>query len=209
MMKLLRTFLWTLAILATFRAFVADIFVIPTGSMMPTLKPRDMVVVNKAAFGFRLFGQFARGYSAPKRGDIVAFFMPAEAGNQPDSKTKFVKRCTGVPHNFVRHSGSLWQLTDAREGTFEIPAAHDTLRLTPENIGFYKPLIEQYEHQKAGVLGRVVYINGKPDSLFVFEQDYYFVEGDNADQSHDSRYWGLLPASHLLGRLVGVVGNVP
>jgi signal peptidase I len=208
MMKLARLFLMTLVVLAVFRALVADVFVIPSASMAPTLKPGDIVLVNKAAFGFRVLGCFFGGYATPNRGDVVAFFMPAEAASKTEGKTKFVKRCTGVPHDFVSRVDGKWALCSVTQPDgFCIPAAHDTAYLTPQNIGFYKPLIEQYEHQKAGAVGSVVYVNGKPCNRFVFSQHYYFVEGDHAAESHDSRYWGLLPESHLLGRLSGVLAN--
>tara|TARA_X000000368_G_C22940816_1_gene672062 strand:+ start:78 stop:1055 length:978 start_codon:yes stop_codon:yes gene_type:complete len=52
---------------------------------------------------------------------------------------------------------------------------------------------------------KYLYINGKPitevDSYTV-KQDYFWMMGDNRDNSEDSRYWGFVPESHILGQPV-------
>jgi signal peptidase I len=176
------------------RNFVVDQYLIPTDSMTPTLRVGSRVWINKSVFGYNLFGQHLGGYDLPDRGDIVAFFMPADV-----AKTKFIKRCTGIPHDkMILHNGLF--LVGANEG-FSIPAAGDTVQLDDKNLWFYQPLINQYEQEKVAILGQMVYINGKPAVNYVFKQNYFFVAGDNPTASHDSRYWGLLPESHLIGRL--------
>ncbi len=43
------------------------------------------------------------------------------------------------------------------------------------------------------------YVDGKIRRSYVVEQDYYFMMGDNRDNSFDSRYWGLVPHKYVMG----------
>ncbi len=204
----INTLAFTLIAVVVVRVFIVDIYTVPTASMQPTLQPNDVVLVNKAAYGGWVFNEHLSGYTSPNSGDMVAFFMPAEGKVNTDQKTKFVKRCVGIPHDKVVSRGRLWAVThDTLSAGFDIPAAGDVITLTANNIAFYKPLIEQYEHQKAGIVGQTIFVNSKMTDTYTFRQNYYFVTGDNAAQSHDSRYWGLLPEDHLIGKIVYIFGR--
>ena len=52
-----------------------------------------------------------------------------------------------------------------------------------------------------------LYINDKKITSYVFEQDYYYLMGDNRHASHDSRYWGFVPKKNLIGKMVTFIGN--
>ena len=51
-------------------------------------------------------------------------------------------------------------------------------------------------------------IDGKSFSEYTFKQDYYFMMGDNRNNSLDSRYWGFVPADHIVGKPLFVVFSV-
>ncbi len=73
-------------------------------------------------------------------------------------------------------------------GPMRIPKKGDKVTLTAENLPIYKRLIEVYEKGKATV-----------GTTYTIKQDYYFMMGDNRDQSLDSRYWGFVPEDHVVG----------
>lgn len=86
-------------------------------------------------------------------------------------------------------------------GPLAIPSKGDTIKLTTKNIADWQALIDRELGNKAvSVEGSVININGKSVREYVLRKDYYFVLGDNRDDSMDSRYWGFVPDDYIIGK---------
>lgn len=191
------------AIALAIRWALIEAYVIPSGSMFPTLLINDHIFVNKLLYGVRVpFDKtWLVKFTEPKRGEVIVFRYPE------DESIYFIKRIVGVPGDKILYeNGSLF--INEKKVEKEPPKY-------PERFSFvddkditggkedYVHFDEVYESNRHDVLLRRGDQHMGAGPLTVPE-GMLFVMGDNRDNSNDSRYWGFVPQENILGRAMFV-----
>ncbi|NCI47093.1 signal peptidase I [Sediminibacterium soli] len=91
-----------------------------------------------------------------------------------------------------------WTIDDF--GPLYIPKKGDVLPLTAKTIAIYRRLITTYEHNTLEEANGKYIINGKEATSYTTKYGYYWMMGDNRHRSQDSRYWGFVPETHIVGK---------
>jgi signal peptidase I len=153
------------------RTFVVQTFFIPSGSMEPTLQIGDRILVNKLSY--HLHGV--------DRGNIIVFRRPANENCGGEPVADLVKRVIGLP-------GETISLTKGSKSYVVINGKRLSETWLPSSVqGKTFP----------GPPGPI-YDLAKP---YVVPANHYFVMGDNRSDSCDSRYWGPIPRSLIVGKV--------
>lgn len=86
-------------------------------------------------------------------------------------------------------------------GPLVIPAKGMTIQINDTTLTMYGSTIRDYDHNyDVRIEGNRLIIDGQEVTEYTFKQNYYFMMGDNRHNSLDSRYWGFVPADHIVGK---------
>jgi len=83
---------------------------------------------------------------------------------------------------------------------FQIPKKGQKIKISPENIAWYRRIITAYEGHTLSERKDGIYIDGKKVTTYTFGMNYYWMMGDNRYNSADSRMWGFVPEDHIVGK---------
>ncbi|MCB0402424.1 MAG: signal peptidase I [Flavobacteriales bacterium] len=90
-------------------------------------------------------------------------------------------------------------------GDLVIPKKGMEVQLDSNNIHLYQRVIEAYEGHEISWDEHGFVINQVATNSYTFQQDYYFMMGDNRHNSSDSRFWGFVPESHIVGKATTIL----
>lgn len=188
-----KSFFPVLLVVLVLRSFLFEPFQIPSGSMIPTLKVGDFILVNKFTYGIRLPVTRTKivDINQPERGEVMVFFPP----HKPD--TYYIKRVVGMPGDEVSYINNVLFINGERMEQKVVKALPPG---NPVNIWATENL-DGVEHQmlKAVQPGRLS-VKGH----WVVPEGHYFMMGDNRDNSLDSRAWGPVPESAIVGKAFAI-----
>lgn len=183
----------TALVLGSFRSAVADWNDVPTGSMRPTVLEGERVFVNRAAYDLKVpftTWRVAR-WGDPARGDVVVLISPHDG-------RLLLKRVVGIPGDRIA----------MRENRLVVNGTAATWAETGEPDGDSTVIRET-----VGARAHLIELAPYPSSASTFgplivPADRYLMMGDNRDNSFDSRFFGLVPRSEILGQVTRVVASV-
>jgi len=185
---------------------IVEAYVIPSGSMLPTILIHDHIFVNKFIYGLRVpfTKQWMVHFHKPEKGEVLIFRYPK------DESIDYIKRIVGVPGDVVEYKDGELYLNDKK---VDVRAPNDQesnrMKLAEQNLIERAPL-ESYIHG-------IELLNNHPHSELlmkgfahntlertVIPEGNYLVFGDNRDDSEDSRVWGFVPEENIIGRAMFV-----
>ena len=180
----------------------------------------DHLFVNKLSYGFKkpFTTKKLVEWGSLKRRNIIVFLPPQEKDKV------FVKRCIGLPGDTIEIKNKNLYVNgekqeelykkhidnniypagaNARDNlkAFSVPKKGDTLEIKGGEISFNGQKVE--DDALRNIYNSLLLSVPKrepADGIYILTQDFYFMMGDNRDNSNDSRFWGFVPKDRLIGR---------
>lgn len=171
----------------TARIFLFQAYIVPSGSMLPNFPIGSELVVVKWGYGnYRLFDLSilkTELHRQIRRGDVVVFDYPENPSIQ------YVKRVVGLPGDRLEYRNNKL-IINGIAAKYTLVKQHQNVKIYRESLG------------KTAYLIQLNGYNRMANEQYTVPKHAYFVLGDNRDNSRDSRYWGFVPADHIIGKVI-------
>jgi len=214
-----KSFFPVILVVFLIRSFLVEPFKIPSGSMLPTLRIGDFILVNKFIYGIRLpiIDEKVIDIGKPQRGDVMVFRYPG------DPSVDYIKRTIGLPGDVVEYNDKRLTINGkpvpmTKDGEFDY---------TDSGLNYIRG---QEWHEQLGKHNHIAMFQPGTPPIILYQvsgdfpyrdnctynehgfkckvpQGHYFMMGDNRDASNDSRYWGFVPDRNIVGKAFMVWWN--
>lgn len=193
-----RAFFPVLLLVWCIRSFVIQPYRVPTSSLVPTVRPGDLILVKQFEYGLRVpvVDQKIVPISNPKRGQIALFRNPV------NPSMILIKRVIGLPGDRILYHNKTLYINgkEAKQKFLEETHYKDDAGID-HTVYRMEENLDGVKHQ--------IFLDANYDEVDSINSPYidvtvppghYFMMGDNRDDSGDSRVWGYVPDRNLVGQ---------
>lgn len=184
------------------RGFIIEPFRIPSNSMMPTLLTGDFILVSKFDYGISIpvFNKKLIEFKKPERGDVIVFRYPNYEKDTKYQGADFIKRIIGIPGDRIAYYADYLHINNEKI-KYEDFKNYQGVESGKKMTGF------KHKRELLGNNPHDILLDPNQNSRgikTIVPEGHYFVMGDNRSRSKDSRFWGFVPESYIIGRAFGI-----
>lgn len=191
--------------------FVAAQFTVTSSPTGRTFLAGDRLLVSRMSYGQRLpfmnvVGYRRLGGGFPERGEWIAFNLPTDTTRDVDKRPVVVSKCIARHGDTVRltRDRMLFFGQERSHGvrTLVVPAKGRRVAVNSNNAVLLCNTINLHEPCHSAVMyGDTLFVDGHAARFVTFTQNYFWVFSGNQSDMNDSRTFGFVPETHIIGRV--------